>query len=226
MPILLHGGGIDSTACLILLVKAGIRFSVVHFDYGQASLRGEEAAIRAQCRAYGLPFYQLKAPRAEMARDGALEVKGRNAMLISAAHTIADDVYVGFTSECLYPDSSIAFIEAYQAMLRVHNPRGRLLTPVFDLHKGQELMLIRLFTDEVAKGFVSDFIWTCNVGATRQCFETLPDEASWCPHCQDLKAWLPYVDKADWWLYATTKSPEEVAAATASHPAPPAKGGT
>jgi 7-cyano-7-deazaguanine synthase in queuosine biosynthesis len=56
MNILLHGGGLDSTALFLHLVQNNIKFSCHHIDYGQVAADLEYKHIVEQCRKYMIPL--------------------------------------------------------------------------------------------------------------------------------------------------------------------------
>lgn len=188
-PALIHGGGIDSSAMLLLLHVASADFVVIHYHYGQPTTHEECAVIRQQCVLTGRERRCINIPPAAIAGTRPEEYRNRNMALLSYTWTFADRVYFGATEDCVFPDSGIDFLESVARTARIVNPKAELVTPVFHLHKGQELFLIRAIG---SRGFPW---WTCNRGvdmgaAVVQCMETPNDPKTWCSHCRDAVSWL------------------------------------
>ena len=176
LPILLHGGGLDSTLSLLLLERTGIQFDILHVDYGQPTKQQELESIRSQLNSRRTIFLHLaKVPMPR--RDGDVW-QGRNAMLFSVAHTMADVIYSGIgCNQDDYPDASQAFLDAYNTMVRVHNPKAVAIAPT----KGMNRYWMRQLVDSWAPGIK---MWSC----------TLPrnDGSSCggkCAHCRIDRKW-------------------------------------
>ena len=193
VPVLLHGGGIDSSAVFLLLATSKTPFTVLHVDYGQPTVNQERKAIREQCYLFGVPFDFATAPSTKKGRE---MFKGRNLMLISIGFTRSNTVYVGLIGDCVFADSSPEFLDSALAAARTFNKEAKLIAPTYNLHKGEELALIHLLGGK-------DFpFWTCNTQSETSCLERY-GKGRWvskmCSHCRDLWTWelnLKTVSKA------------------------------
>jgi len=103
-PVLLLGGGLDSTALFLQLIKEGIDFSCVHVDYGQVAHSSEYHHCAILCHRYGVTLHNKKDIIINGLTDESLllgddtdniEVKARNFTLILHALAISKTIYLG-----------------------------------------------------------------------------------------------------------------------------------
>ncbi|MBF0443414.1 MAG: 7-cyano-7-deazaguanine synthase [Oligoflexales bacterium] len=160
-PILLYGGGLDSTAYLILMHNDGIDFKCLWIDYGQKGALNEKRAARYFTQTYGIELIEAK--NEQIARyalsdcqllsgntDHPSYVNGRNFSLILQALEYGDEVFLGLV-ELEYqspPDADIEFLKRANAILKgafhrdvrilapyIACPRVELLTNAYEINQ-------------------------------------------------------------------------------------------
>jgi 7-cyano-7-deazaguanine synthase in queuosine biosynthesis len=124
-PLLLFGGGLESSFLLYHLVEHGISFDALHVDYGQKAADQELHAVATQCARLNI---RVKVKTTDIIRElqseptllldgqGQPFVRARNAALCLVALAMTDYVYIGSYARDPVPDASLEF---YQAMERV-----------------------------------------------------------------------------------------------------------
>jgi 7-cyano-7-deazaguanine synthase in queuosine biosynthesis len=136
MNILLHGGGLDSTALFLRLVAQGKNFHCVHINYGHAASDMEWKNIQYQCRKYGIENLQLQDSviRALNPQPNKLfgdqvdnyYVESRNITFITLALrqlVDVDTIYLGLdkpVSGTPLPDCSHEFMQSVQKSFNVN----------------------------------------------------------------------------------------------------------
>jgi 7-cyano-7-deazaguanine synthase len=60
MNLQLSGGGLDSIALFLYLVRYGIDFQVLHLQYGQKAFYGERSAVEFWCRKHKVELFESK----------------------------------------------------------------------------------------------------------------------------------------------------------------------
>jgi 7-cyano-7-deazaguanine synthase in queuosine biosynthesis len=131
--VLLYGGGLDSTALLLELVKDHTLIAL-HVNYGQVAYMQERRAAQYWCGKHGAFYDTLHAdlgrayPQASIVGGkGGDMMDGRNMALISIAAMYAasrqcENVYLGFHEEPPgnnFPDASAEGLAVMQAALDV-----------------------------------------------------------------------------------------------------------
>lgn len=145
--VLLHGGGLDSSAVFIELVASKQDFEVMHVNYGQIASSHELAAVTKQCEKYQVPLstFHISTVRAlnpgpNKLFDGVSDkayIESRNLALILLAHKTFPDaeIWLGFDKPVTgvpFPDCSIDFIKAVESDFGI-----RLRAPFIDIDKDQ-----------------------------------------------------------------------------------------
>ncbi len=171
--VLLHGGGVESTAVMFLLARARVEFAVLHLDYGQPRFDAEASAIKTQCGIWRIPYIARALPPALTRR---VTTKNRNAYLVSYAFTQANRVYVGFSKDGHYADADDGFVRLYNEMLQRYEPKSELIAPFGSLSKFEAHLTIRA----LQPAYVYEY-WTCNVGPVKPCGK--------CTHCRQDASW-------------------------------------
>lgn len=120
--LVLHSGGIDSTACLRFYTEQSFVVSAMFIDYGQASRKNELAAARAITKRLRIPLSTIRVQGARKKSSGL--IVGRNAFLVMVAllelvppiRIIALGIHAGTR----YPDCSMPFVSRIQKILDIY----------------------------------------------------------------------------------------------------------
>jgi 7-cyano-7-deazaguanine synthase len=154
--IVLHSGGLDSTACLLLAKAKGREPQSLGIAYGQRH-DVELAYAAQQCARFGIPRHVIEVgwhtPAIEIPKDRTVAemkagiaptfVPGRNAVFLAlacaeAAGIGATEVWLGVNAVDYsgYPDCRESFLTAFRAMWAeaVPNP-PRIVAPLVTLTK-------------------------------------------------------------------------------------------
>lgn len=120
--LVLVSGGIDSSALLAFLREQGFLPSALFIDYGQASVRAEEAAASTICAEFCIP---LRVVRYRGMRFGAGEIRGRNAFLLQVAlmefPSASGTVMLGIHAGTGYRDCTPEFVDLMQRSYDFHS---------------------------------------------------------------------------------------------------------
>lgn len=188
--VLLHGGGVESTACLAVLAKSGAPFEVWHFDYRHHNTIPERIAILSQIELFNqdrvipIHFTEVKLGH-RMLDNSTAEVRNRNLTFISLALAQADTVVVGLSSDSDYPDAGPEFLKRLRYLLAHTLPGAQVIAPFEHGNKGDCLMAIRALDRRL-----EEMIWTCSIGEQAlQCWQFRQPQSSWCDHCVQLFEW-------------------------------------
>lgn len=137
--LLLNGGGLDSSAQLILADANGWDISSLHIDYGQVAAFSEHCAVSSVSRAIGRRFYEIDvcrsgtsnfmpitgSPPELLQEDGksdlaSFEMRGRNLMFASLALAAAGPKYehimLGLNANPTFSDTHEDFLEELNRM--------------------------------------------------------------------------------------------------------------
>jgi 7-cyano-7-deazaguanine synthase len=162
--LVLHSGGLDSTACLFQAQQLGHRVISLGIDYGQRH-QVELLFARRQCDAHNIERHVVAISWQKPKRDIPLgrtvdQIKsgvssaflpGRNLLFLSiaAAHAAgvgADEVWTGINAVDFsgYPDCTPAFFERFVEVARAANPDGpTVAAPLLALSKPEIARLAR-----------------------------------------------------------------------------------
>ena len=183
--VLMFGGGLDSTAHLVLLNKAGVKFDLLWVNYGQVSAVGEERALGwwADYGSYISTVYidttirRANAGQCSCLFTGDLAdppfVVGRNFLLASIAAPQWDEVYFGISgADQHFPDCTIEWFDAVSRALSLSFDRPKRVTSKFiDIPRAEVIKAAWRIEPQLF-----DRSWTCWVGRNGvECGE--------CPHC-------------------------------------------
>lgn len=163
---LLLSGGIDSTACLALLLGRGFSVECLHATYGQLAAEQEAAAAKRVAHHYAVPLRLLHwSGLADLANG---EITGRNALLlVGALMEIGRGtgvVVVGVHAGTPYFDCSPQFLSLAQSLFDGY--RGgeiRICAPFMSWSKPE----ILAFCEE--RGVPLDITYSCEVGRSSPC---------------------------------------------------------
>ncbi len=148
--VLLHGGGLDSTAVFLYLVSLGIDFDCLSVDYGHVAFKAELEAIAKQCLKYGVPLVQtentsIKKLNGEcMLFSGNPEhtpvVSGRNLLLVTTAVEAGyKQIYLGLdkpaNNAVPWPDASPEFVNRLNGTLALSFGDVNVKAPFIDVPK-------------------------------------------------------------------------------------------
>lgn len=177
----LFSGGIDSTSCIHLLKRDGYDVRGVFVDFGQASARMEQHAVRLLSRRLAVPVRTIRASSEE--EFGAGELTGRNAYLIFSALLMGGCreglLAIGIHAGTPYFDCSPAFIDRIDPLISEYTDgRVSIVAPFLNWKK-----------DDVYSFFASTEIplretYSCELGTESSCGE--------CASCRDrvrLECW-------------------------------------
>lgn len=151
-PLVLLGGGIDSTATLVKLLKHGYLCSGIHFTYGQRAFLYEFDACKYFCDKYSVPLKQVFVPINEIGYSKIMlpsidevdnkpnrnMLEGRNIIFMAMAATYAitigcDSLALGYHREPAhspFPDATMAAVDAFCKLQYVAYERKLdILTP-------------------------------------------------------------------------------------------------
>lgn len=161
--VCLSSGGLDSTVCLKLLQRQGLRVLPVFVNYGQRNLDFELESLRYNCTQH-----QFHPPEvfdlSSIGRNiptGLTSVEhhvvedaftpNRNLIFLTVAASVAyhrgcTSVALGFLSEstAIFPDQTDAFLDGAQRLLSLSLGADiRIITPLRDLAKRDVLQVAR-----------------------------------------------------------------------------------
>ncbi|HEV8286866.1 MAG TPA: 7-cyano-7-deazaguanine synthase [Chitinophagaceae bacterium] len=174
--IVLHSGGIDSTACIDFYLNQGSSALSVFIDFGQLSAKQEFQAVSKICSYYKIKNQRLKVSGLPRYKKGLIE--GRNLYLVSSALIMGKISYgiiaLGIHAGTNYVDCSQNFIEQVNKILEFHT-NGRVIVnaPFMDWHK-----------NEIWKYCISRKV---PIGLTYSCELGLKQPCGKCQSCKDLK---------------------------------------
>ena len=174
--LVLHSGGLDSTLCVVMAVRAGHDVVSLGIDYGQRHRIELDYAI-AQCGKYNVVRRILRIEWDKPPRDvptgrslgeicGGVSpgfLPGRNAVFLTlacaeAAGIGAAEVWIGVNAVDFsgYPDCTPQFIDAFKAMLNAAIPQGpQVLSPLLRMSKPQ------IASEAHAYGILPGDTWSC-----------------------------------------------------------------
>lgn len=152
-PLLLHGGGFDSTSVFLWLTTAGQPFDCMAIDYGHIAADAELAAIYAQCGKYQVPLRVVNSDLIGRANAGISSllftgnladdpiVEGRNLLLVTEAVLAGySTIYLGIDKPhtgVAWPDASKDFLAALNTVLNLSFNRREIqvIAPFIDVDK-------------------------------------------------------------------------------------------
>lgn len=159
---LLHGAGLDSTALFLDMIKKGIQFDCLHFDYEHVAADAERENIRDQCKKYNIPLIRQHTSTVSKLNTGlncmlfsgdhshTPVVEGRNMALIMEAVAMGyDTIYVGIdkpASGKAWGDASKVFIQTMNDLFTMSfmQREVKVIAPFIDRDKEE------VFKDAVA----------------------------------------------------------------------------
>jgi 7-cyano-7-deazaguanine synthase len=175
--IVLLSGGIDSAACVHLLLAQGMTVEGVFFDYGQAAAPLEKAAAQSIAQHLGIALcvVSINGP----AKHTAGEVPGRNAFLILSSMVLkplsAGVLALGIHSGTAYYDCSPAFMETMSSLVAEQTDGALVVVaPFLEWSKKQ---VYDYFTN--AK-LPIELTYSCETGTDKPCGR--------CNSCRDREA--------------------------------------
>lgn len=193
--IILLGGGLDSTALLIDLVKQKLKVHGLFIDYGQKAIIGERHAVKYFCKKYNVPLTIMKMELNKIATSNIMKgtavgsrpsrniLEGRNAIFATLATTFAatkktKNIYFGFHVEpkaSQFEDAKMKFVKQFNefvdSYLRKNHKNIRLITPYSKMTR-QEIFERSFDMDDeiITRSF------TCYEPGYKECGE--------CVHCR------------------------------------------
>lgn len=187
--VILLGGGLDSTALLLHLVKEKKQTVTGFFVlYGQLADKLELKAINYWCDKLEVPVKVFNLPLGTIAdsailrngKPGTNKLEGRNVILTMAAATYAatigaEELYLGYHKEpenAPFPDATEEAAKAMQTVLDVaYKHRIRLLAPFKHLSR----------TEIFRMGFALD---EGIIDHTHTCYNAVEGGCGNCVHCR------------------------------------------
>ncbi len=168
-------GGLDSTVMLYDLHRQGVKVHCALFDYHQRHVQELQWAMK-HCLRLGVKYTTLSVPKllgSQLTDDkGSVIVPNRNAIFLSLAVNVAvaagaETVTFAANSndEALFPDCRMAFVQAFNTMLRVAEIPVEVSAPYIDKSKA---WIARRGADI---GVKFDETWSCYRGGIRPCGE-------------------------------------------------------
>ncbi|WP_181183719.1 MULTISPECIES: 7-cyano-7-deazaguanine synthase [unclassified Mesorhizobium] len=179
--VCLASGGLDSTVCLALLLRSGIRPLPLFINYGQINANKEYASLQASCekldlgppltidlRGYGTAIKSgLTEPTLDIVGDAFTPC--RNLLFIVMAAAVANQngitkIVLGLLTEAtmLFPDQSDRFLlSATRAVSDALGVEMEIVVPLREFHKAD---VVRLAGELNVKNHYS-----CHAGTTPPC---------------------------------------------------------
>lgn len=176
----LLSGGLDSVTMLYDLHGNGERVHALLFNYGQQHVQ-ELLWAKHHCHRLGVLFTVSDIPQLHGSEltdgEGTIVVPNRNCILLSlavnlAVSTGADAVTYACNAddEAMFPDCRMAFVRAFNEMLRASEIKVEILAPFIDKPKWWIVGLARVL------GVPIHETWSCYRGGAQPCGE--------CPACK------------------------------------------
>lgn len=175
----LLSGGLDSVAMLYDLHGNGERVHALLFDYGQKHVQ-ELVWASHHCIRLGILYTTVELPQLSGSEltdgNGSIIVPNRNCILLAIAVNLAisagaDTVTYACNAddEAVFPDCRLAFIQAFNNMLRAQQVHVEVCAPYIDKPKWWIAGLAR------EMGVPIHETWSCYRGGAQPCGE--------CPAC-------------------------------------------
>ncbi len=172
-------GGLDSTACLRMLLDQGHNVHCLMVFYGQAHSKELGYAERT-CSKWGVKSTTINLPNLGGLTDASWIVPNRNAIMLSLAVNLAVQanactVTIGCNKddEAAFPDCRMAFLQLFNTMLTTAEVKVEVCAPFLEWTKAK----IKRYASDV--DITLNDIWTCYRGGEKPCGE--------CPACKKLE---------------------------------------
>jgi len=142
-PLLLIGGGLDSVAVFLSLVRDGVSFDAIHIDYGQIACHAERKSIESLCSKYEVPLLMKSTcsikelnDRCSIlegnASDSSPVANGRNLLLALIAAKYSSNLYMGldkpYNGASPFPDTTEKYIQSLAYLLSATYEREIVIT--------------------------------------------------------------------------------------------------
>lgn len=182
--IILHSGGIDSTALIRFYQKLGFNPTSFFVDYGQLAKKAEAKAVKKICG-----YYEIESKKVQIhstVKFGSGDVLGRNLFLISTALMFSKMqkgiIGIGIHAGTEYIDCNDPFVKACnEILLQYSDGKIMLSTPFLKLSKFDILQYCK--GEEVPL----ELTYSCEKGAAVPC--------GTCGTCRELKTIYARKDK-------------------------------
>jgi len=175
--LVLHSGGIDSTACLAFYLQQGFAVEALFVDYGQAAARRERKAATAISTHYNIRLRPVEC--AGFQGLGSGYILGRNMFLAGCALMAypypAGIIAMGIHAGTSYADCSQLFVEQLQAICDTY-AGGAIVLGVPFLEWSKRDMVDYCRMHEVPL----QLTYSCELGQDQPCGK--------CASCRDLEA--------------------------------------
>lgn len=176
--VLLFSGGLDSSACLNLLLEEGIFVTPLFVNFGQAAAVKEMLHVKKLTKLYSLEPQFISASSERTFSHG--EIPGRNMYLILTALVFlfksneAGEIVLGIHKGTSYFDCSQAFVSLAQKVLDLHTGGAvRLRVPLLSWTKNE------IWDYCLLKKVPVKLTYSCELGLEQPC--------EICSSCKDLK---------------------------------------
>lgn len=175
--IVLHSGGIDSTACLHFYKSQEYLVNALFIDYGQAARNQELKAAEIITHEYGINLQTIKYQSDRtFSKD---EIIGRNTFLLSCALMCSDRIpniiSIGVHSGTNYYDCSGEFIKQISSLFdNLTGGKTKVHAPFLSLSKGD------IFNYCIEQKIDLSNTYSCELGTIPACGK--------CTSCMDRKA--------------------------------------
>jgi 7-cyano-7-deazaguanine synthase len=131
--IILHSGGLDSTALIDFYLRQGHNVSLLHISYGQLSQKKEILAVKTISKFYRVQFINVHVRTPISFRDGF--VMGRNFFFASSGLTFAalksGQIAMGLHKGTGYVDSTNEFVRLCNEFYTLYSNGLVILTAPF-----------------------------------------------------------------------------------------------
>lgn len=130
--LLLHGGGLDSTAVFLDLIAKDIPFSVLHLNYGQKAYKMERSCIVRQCVHYQVELLEKTTEHIREVnpssllfgdKDASPILDSRNLVVAIIGSRYGNNLYMGiekpFNNAQAWPDCSQSFLDNLNNVFRL-----------------------------------------------------------------------------------------------------------
>lgn len=174
--VVLHSGGIDSTACIAYYISQGIRPCALFVDYGQKSSENERRAVSSVISHFGISMREVVFSLDTEYQSGF--IPGRNGLLLWAAQMelgmSSGIVAIGVHAKSRYSDCSPEFIRHMQNSFDI-NSDGRVRIDAPFLYWSKQ----EIWTYCQSQSVPLELTYSCDLGLQQPC--------SQCSSCKDLE---------------------------------------
>jgi 7-cyano-7-deazaguanine synthase len=173
--LVLHSGGVDSTALINFFLKLNTKVISMHVNYGQLSARNESKAVKKICKHYDIHSKKITLKSGNLFKDGFIQ--GRNIFLLSSALLTASfingQIALGIHDGTDYIDCGTDFLKLSNKIFTLYT-NGRILVSAPFIKWNKKQILNYCHKESVPL----DLTYSCELGLNQPCGK--------CPSCKEL----------------------------------------